>query len=474
MKYKRPSQLSVYVVILTFIILAVTACSSSSPSTPQDTATTVKDTPTAEITVTGQDVPQSPESIASAARILEPYPYTTPIPPPTPTILDGIYTKEVKFEGTPTPCRRCAPYRAEGGTWTLILDAGAFRVSHNTTNFQGIGSFIVSGDQIALFNDPNCHSYVGHYNWELDGQSLILKAVKDECAFGLRLKNLATGIWIRQTNEEGQKIDRCQPPSMEAAISGHWSIPDDCQLSINSNICTSVSEIPITECSALVSFYNSTDGPHWTFKQGWLETSQPCNWSGVTCSDGHVMVIALNYNELRGNLPPSIGDLPNLQTLSLHFNHLDGNIPPELGHLSNLQTLILHNNKLNGNIPPELGNLSSLKKLDLESNNLEGNIPAELGNLTNLETLNLNNNNLSGNIPPDLGNLANLRGLFLAGNDLSGTIPDELGNLSNLWMLNVNFNKLNGKLPPNLENLPGSGYDYFDWDKNQSSNQQTP
>ncbi len=211
------------------VTLLTAACTPSRPSFPPDTATPPEVASTAASASASQASPLTPTHIPAAARILEPYPYTTPIPPPTPTVLDGIYTRDVKFEGTPTPCRRCAPYRAEGGFWTLILDAGAFRVSHSATDFQGVGSFTISGDQLVLFNDPNCHEYAGQYSWALDGRSLVLRAVADECAFGLREKNLAAGVWIKQADEEGHQIDECQPPSMEAAISGHWPTPAGCQ-----------------------------------------------------------------------------------------------------------------------------------------------------------------------------------------------------------------------------------------------------
>ena len=195
----------------------------SACSTPQTVPK--RDTPTLENKVTPQDTPAPFPTASASPRILQPYPYTTPIPPPTPTILDGVYTREVKFEGTPTPCRRCAPYRAEGGTWTLILDAGAFRVSHNVTNFQGIGSFTTSGDELVLFNDPNCHLSPGRYAWTQDGVSLVLTAIEDECAFGLRAKNLTAGAWGKRSEE----IDKCQPPSTEAAVTGHWPAPAGCQ-----------------------------------------------------------------------------------------------------------------------------------------------------------------------------------------------------------------------------------------------------
>src|SRR5690554_5487783 len=47
--------------------------------------------------------------------------------------------------------------------------------------------------------------------------------------------------------------------------------------------CNSVSEIPITECEALVALYHSTNGPEWRIRDGWLATSTPCSWYGVAC-----------------------------------------------------------------------------------------------------------------------------------------------------------------------------------------------
>jgi Leucine-rich repeat (LRR) protein len=238
-------------------------------------------------------------------------------------------------------------------------------------------------------------------------------------------------------------------------------------------ICGSVSEIPVAECQALVAFYHRTGGPDWALKRGWLETEQPCQWAGIRCEAGHVTAITLNYNDLRGELPAEMGLLSELKMVSLYFNYLTGPIPPEVGQLSKLETLILHNNRLEGTLPPELGHLSQLKELDLESNRLSGPIPAALGQLAKLEKLNLNSNDLSSAIPPELGNLTNLRGLFLAGNHLSGDIPAELGNLAKLWMFNVNGNNLSGSVPAKLQALPGSGYDFFEWGKGQSSAQTT-
>ena len=60
--------------------------------------------------------------------------------------------------------------------------------------------------------------------------------------------------------------------------------------------------------------------------------------------------------------------------------------------------LVLSVNRLRGEIPPEIGNLPNLTHLHLGENQLSGKIPAEIGSLTNLTELYLNNNQLSGEI----------------------------------------------------------------------------
>lgn len=207
-----------------------TACiASETDLTPAATATSRAATATTAATASPTGLPAA--EATPVEKILQPYPYTTPLPPPTPTILDGVYQRVVPDRGTPVPCRRCAPYKAEGGVWTLSLKAGAFRVSHQVTRFQGVGSFTVTGDRITFFNDPNCHREVGIYRWEVDGRSLLLEEIDDPCAFGLRAGNLTAGRWVL-VEQEGRQINPCQPPNVEAAVTGHWPAPQECHSSV--------------------------------------------------------------------------------------------------------------------------------------------------------------------------------------------------------------------------------------------------
>ena len=221
----------------------------------------------------------------------------------------------------------------------------------------------------------------------------------------------------------------------------------------SSHFCDSVSEIPQEECEAMVALYENTDGANWSNNSGWLDTSTPCNWYGVTCSAGHVTRLNLYDNQLRGSIPPELGDLTNLTLLFLHHNQLSGSIPPELGNLANLQSLYLSSNQLSGNIPVQLGGLGNLQVLHLGYNQLSSSIPPGLGDLANLQNLFLQENQLSDSIPPKLGDLSNLTSLLLGGNQLSDGIPPELGSLTDLRTLSLGSNQLSGSIPPELGNL---------------------
>jgi hypothetical protein len=146
-----------------------------------------------------------------------PYPHTAPLPPHRPTALDGVYTKFDPKKTPPVPCRRCPDYMPEGGIWKLNLNNGIFRIFHEISGWRSIGSFVVDGNQIRLFNDPSCMEVMGSYTWTLKEGRLRLPVIQDECAIGLRAENLTKLSWMS-----------CQPPLKEAGTSGHWQKPSGC------------------------------------------------------------------------------------------------------------------------------------------------------------------------------------------------------------------------------------------------------
>lgn len=217
--------------------------------------------------------------------------------------------------------------------------------------------------------------------------------------------------------------------------------------------CNDVTEIPVTECNALVVFFNSTNGSNWDNNSGWLVMTTPCSWFGITCSSGRVTNIAISSNGLKGALPGELQTLTRLVELHLTHNELSGAIPPELGSLASLVLLRLSHNQLSGPIPVELANLSNLEELVLNQNQLTDKIPSELGNLSKLTRLVVSFNQLTGVIPSSLGNLKNLQRLALGRNQLGGSIPPELGEMSSIEEFWMPENKLRDEIPTTLLQL---------------------
>lgn len=245
------------------------------------------------------------------------------------------------------------------------------------------------------------------------------------------------------------------PLKMVSAHSEEFEAPQNTNAALleDSFDCASVTEIPQTECEALVTFYDATGGAGWLDHTDWLNTAAPCSWIGVHCSEGNVTTLELQNNNLSGSIPSELAELPYLTDLLLSENRLAGSIPAELGSLTNLATLSLNQNELSGSIPAELGNLTSLTGLNLGYNRLTGNIPIELSNLANLQSLALQNNQLTGSIPVELNLAANLTELLLNDNQLTGDIAVELSSLSNLTRLHLQNNQLSGNIPSEISSL---------------------
>jgi len=229
-------------------------------------------------------------------------------------------------------------------------------------------------------------------------------------------------------------LARLQLPilALTMLIIAGWLSPAATQAQVESFSRSGVSEIPTVECEALVALFNATGGPSWTRmgRTKWLETDSPCSWDSVDCREGHIVNLVLNNSNLRGDIPPKLGDLSYLHTLALNHNELTGSIPPELGNLLKLRFLFLGRNQLTGSIPGELGNIPRLFQLSLANNQLSGSIPKELGNLSSLNSLTLFDNQLSGRIPGELGDMSGLKILHLSDNELSGPLPRGMKNLN--------------------------------------------
>src|SRR4051794_39842129 len=79
-----------------------------------------------------------------------------------------------------------------------------------------------------------------------------------------------------------------------------------------------VAQVNVQDSLTLVDLYNSTDGPHWNGNANWLTKNPVSTWYGIEgVLNSSVTNINLDYNNLNGTLPSSIGNFTNLGTLLL-------------------------------------------------------------------------------------------------------------------------------------------------------------
>ncbi|TYH74378.1 hypothetical protein ES332_D05G394800v1 [Gossypium tomentosum] len=201
---------------------------------------------------------------------------------------------------------------------------------------------------------------------------------------------------------------------------------------------------------ALLEFKDRIAGPQNVLANNWKASTSVCNWIGVSCGIFHKRVIALNLTSmnLRGTIPPHLGNLSFLLSLDLSSNHFYGHLPEELGQLHRLRILQLRYNRLNGEIPSWLGNLQRVRRLEMKNNNFTGTIPETLVNMYNLEILNLGFNQLSGQVPSSIFKISYLKIIDLSSNSLSGSLPNDMcQHLPKLEGLHLSWNELSGNIP---------------------------
>jgi Leucine Rich Repeat (LRR) protein len=91
------------------------------------------------------------------------------------------------------------------------------------------------------------------------------------------------------------------------------------------------------ERQVLMQFFDATGGDRWTKKDGWGTATPVCDWYGVSCEfvDGDpnrpiVTSLDLPHNNLEGQLPPTLADLPGLRSLDVTANRLSGSVPEQI------------------------------------------------------------------------------------------------------------------------------------------------
>ena len=127
-------------------------------------------------------------------------------------------------------------------------------------------------------------------------------------------------------------------------------------------------------------------------------------------------------NQLNGYLPDGMTRLKKLREVYLENNGFWGDLPPTIGDMEDLEVLRVNENEMYGQIPDSLYDLKKLKKLWLQDTYecLEN---EDLGWVCNVES----NVGFKGTISTKIGNLKRLSQLLINENPFTGTIPTEIG-----------------------------------------------
>lgn len=224
--------------------------------------------------------------------------------------------------------------------------------------------------------------------------------------------------------------------------------------------------VTTSDSLALVSIYNSTNGPSWSNKANWL-TGPVNTWFGIVVGGNRVVEFNMPANNLVGSVS-TFGPLQNFQLLNALQGLRVPNNPKfmfninDLSYMPGISVADFTNTMTAGSLGPWVASLTSLIVLRATSSNtgnytgtysLQGTLPPEIGNMTNLSTLVLRGHYLTGPIPSQIGNLNNLAFLDLSDNNLDGAVPASLASLTNLSTLKLSNNRFDDI--PNLSGISG-------------------
>ncbi|KAL2333433.1 hypothetical protein Fmac_014646 [Flemingia macrophylla] len=140
-----------------------------------------------------------------------------------------------------------------------------------------------------------------------------------------------------------------------------------CLLFQNFSLCCSLNE----EGKALLKFKEGIVSDPFRALSNWVNDEvaiSPCNWFGVECSVGSVVVLNLRDLCLKGNLVPELANLVNIKSIILRNNSFYGVIPEGIAHLNELEVLDLSYNNFSGPLPTDLVNDISPTILLLDNN----------------------------------------------------------------------------------------------------------
>ena len=176
------------------------------------------------------------------------------------------------------------------------------------------------------------------------------------------------------------------------------------------------------------------------------QSTEPCQWYGITCTDNRVTGISLPDNSIAGGIFANFSALTALTHLDLSQNTLGGVIPDDLSRCRSLKYLNLSHNILSSEL--NLSGLDQLEVLDLSVNRIRGDIRSIFPAICrSLIVANMSLNNFTGHIDRCFDDCLNLKYLDLSSNNFTGNVWNGF---SRLTEFSVSENNITGNLPGSI------------------------
>lgn len=217
-----------------------------------------------------------------------------------------------------------------------------------------------------------------------------------------------------------------------------------------------------TDSLVLVAIYNAADGAQWKAGRTWDLSTPMDGWYGVVVREDRVTSLKIGTKTITAKnweIPASISDLDQLDTLTLASNMVTGNFPEALYELRKLKVIDLSGNSLTGSFSSKMGQWTALEYITMLNNkNFGGEIPKEIGQLKKLFRFNASNTSISGAIPAELAGCESLQEFMIFSAKLSGTLPDIWDQFKKDFKILMLYGNtgLEGPLPASLGNVKSS------------------
>lgn len=166
-----------------------------------------------------------------------------------------------------------------------------------------------------------------------------------------------------------------------------------------------------------------------------------------------VTALYVQQNDIKSSIPTEIGMMQNTEQLFLSKNTFYGSIPTEIGMFrETVKILALDDNNLEGDIPNSICGFSSLTIFDVSSNKFTGTLfPGDHScDFPALEIFRVSHNSFNGRLP-STSNWTSLKYNLMHFNAFQGGLSSlvEAATNQTLLALTLHHNVLNEKLPEN-------------------------